>query len=122
MENLYRTRLVAPAPKEREIAVQNPIELDNKAFNIENGDMKTLDYLDYSSTLAKGALAACGSIKLSPKSAQMYSKDYGAYSPHERRALANEDNEDCDEFSNSWDNIFLEQNPEDNFFKQAISN
>ena len=121
MEKLYHAKLHGADTGSVARAMQNPIELDNKAFDIPDGDSKMLDYLDYSSTMTKGALAACGSIKLHPKSEYKYDRDYGAYSPYEREKTIK--SEDDDGYINSWDNIFLKaennQNGE-NFFMQCV--
>ena len=119
MEKLYRAQFSRPNLKEPEIAVRNPIERDNRAFDIENGSKKTLDYLDNASTIIKGALAASGSIKLCPKCGYDFKRDYGAYSPYERKneAIEIKDKAQCDEIENSWDNIFLNRNNCDNFFE-----
>jgi len=122
MENLYRTRAITGSKiQEQTSPAQNPIQHDNRAFNIENGDMKTLDYLDYSGTLAKGALAANGSIKLCPKCNYPYKKDYGAYSPYERNNISKEvQDDDIYEPINPWNDIFSPPE-EENFFKSITS-
>ena len=122
MERLYHARMRGVDANGHTLPVQNPIELDNRAFNIPDGDKKMLDYLDYSSTMTKGALAAIGSIKLPHKSNYNYEHDYGAYSPYEKKQLSKKlENE---EFINSWDNIFLnndEINSDYNFFSNCTS-
>ncbi len=124
MEKVYYTRAQKTPPFEREFAVQNPIELDNKSLHLIDGDKKTLDYLDNSSTMIKGALAANGSIKLCPKRDYKYERDYGAYSPYERLKtidLPSVDDENDEEFDNSWDNIFLRQSNDENFFETGMT-
>ena len=114
MEKLYRAQLRPSRFREEQVAAQNPIELDNKAFSIENGDMKSLDYLDYTSTMTKGALAACGSIKLHPINNYNFNRDYGAYSPWERKKeIADIKDDESEEIENSWDNIFLNRKTTD---------
>ena len=102
MEKLYRAQLEKPKLRKSEVAAQNPIEYDNKPAGIENGDMKSLDYLNYSGTIVKGTLGAKGEVKLRPC-------NYGTYSPYERENEIIEpiDKEPEEEFENTWDNIFL---------------
>ena len=114
MERMYRSQAM---PRELRFspAMENPIEteleLDNKAFNIEDGGRKSLGYLDYCGTIAKGTLAAQGAIKLCPSCKGKFMEHYGASAPI--RSINQENtppipHEDTEEkIENEWDNIFL---------------
>ena len=109
MENLYRAHLEGPKIKERASAVQNPIILDNRAFDIENGDTKSLDYLDYYGTIAKSSLAAEGIIKLCPMK-DNFKYGYGAIAhPVIKTSPPEVEEAQEEEFGNEWDNIFLKR-------------
>ncbi|MBR2069680.1 MAG: hypothetical protein IJ877_07975 [Candidatus Gastranaerophilales bacterium] len=117
MEKLREAQLSNPRFKEPELGAQNPIIRDNRAFDIVDGDKKTLDYLDYSSTITKGTLAANGSIRLKPNCNQEFKHDYGAFAPEHdymanipRYPLSQEEYTKDDDLDNEWSNIFLKQN------------
>ncbi len=105
MEKLYRARIQRRGFNERQQGAQNPIELDNKSYDLIDGDKKSLDYLDYYGTLTKGALAAEGIIKICPCSKGDNIDHYGASVPTIKQAQNQEEPEE--EFKNEWDNIFL---------------
>jgi len=112
MEKLFRAKIPLREIKARTIGTENPIELDNRAFDIKDGNKKSLDYLDYSSTITKGTLAANGIIKLCPASEGEFMKHYGTIAPPIERFYKDEEDipkEPCDEeeIENEWDNIFL---------------
>jgi len=113
MEKLYRAQIPLRGINEPySNAVDNPIEHDNKAFDIVDGNNKMLDYLDYSGTITKGTLAANGIIKLCPNSFDKYKKDFGAIAtPKIQKPIEYvqeyTDEEDEDTFENEWDNVFL---------------
>ncbi len=116
MERLYRAQMVPRRFRQRETEAQNPIILDNRSFDLEDGDEKMLDYLNYSGTIAKGNLAANGVIKLCPNCTNEFKQDYGAIAvpihrePPEKIPI--EDEDDYDDIENEWDNIFLNRQAE----------
>lgn len=116
MDKLYRAQLVPRSFKGREAEVQEPLVLDNRSFNLEDGDSKMLDYLNYSGTIAKGSLAADGVIKLCPVCEKEFRRDYGAIANPIKKErpekIPIETEENCGEFENEWDNIFLNRQDE----------
>ncbi|MBQ8476153.1 hypothetical protein IJ531_03725 [bacterium] len=122
---MQHTQWANPDLKKQEPQAQEPIVLDNRAFDIIDGDKKSLDYLDYSGTIAKGTLAASGVIKLCPEcAAQFKHSDY--MTPPIKRQLPPVELLD-EPIENEWDNIFalsdegrndIEATPEEeNFFR-----
>lgn len=117
MDKLYRARIVPRGANERGIEVQdNPVVLDNRSFDLKDGDEKMLDYLNYSGTVTKGSLAARGVIKLCPVCEKEFRRDYGAIAnPIKKEGLIKippEVEEVDDDIQNEWDNIFLGRNNE----------
>ena len=119
MEKLYRAQMPRHELKQRQINVDNPIELDNKAFDIKDGDKKSLDYLDYYGTIRKGALAAQGAIKLCPSCKGQFAEHYGVSAPINKSCdeIAQDELPEYEEdIENEWDNIFLNKEDENNNF------
>ena len=120
MEKLYRAQIPRHRLSEQKTPVDNPIELDNKFFNIEDGSRKSLDYLDYYGTLAKGTLAAEGAIKLCPACKGKYIEHYGVSIPYNERpekSIVIDTAPEDDDYQNEWDNIFL--NKENDFYTDS---
>ncbi len=115
MEKMYRPQAMPRLqfPPTMENPIETDLELDNKAFNIEDGGKKSLGYLDYCGTIAKGTLAAQGIIKLCPSCKGKFMEHYGASAPIRSASSANQEyapsipREDAEEIENEWDNIFL---------------
>ena len=110
MERLYRpNRIIRERIPRHCYDADDPIELDNKAFDIKDGAGKSLGYLDYYSTLAKGDLAARGVIKLCPACKGKFIEHYGATAPPFKKAEIPPDlpSENDDDIDNEWNNIFL---------------
>ena len=127
MEKLQKLRFGKPTFKGEEPGADNPIIRDNRAFDIVEGDKKTLDYLDYSGMLTKSNLAACGKIKLYPYGSGAMANPIGIKEPCK---IADKDDKEED-FENEWDNIFLKkenspdiednENSSENFFTYQTS-
>lgn len=117
MERLYRPHTIRSKLLQQNPAIENPIELDNKAFDIKDGAKKSLSYLDYQGTLAKGTLAAEGIIKLCPSCKGKFIDHYGASAPPISKKVQEcetiDDNDEEEQVENEWDNIFL--NRENNY-------
>jgi hypothetical protein len=87
------------------------VELDNRDLKIDNGDKKTLDYLEYYSRITQGSLAAIKAIKLCRNK-------FGECTPVAnpiRQSIVNEADiadieEEDDDFINEWQNIFALNN------------
>ena len=114
MEKLYRPRPIGHGFTVFEPCEEVNIEHDNKAFDITDSTRKSLDYLDYHGTLAKGALAAQGVIKICPSCKGKFNEHYGASVPICAHSINKniEQNLQNDDLENEWDNIFLKRNNE----------
>ena len=105
MEKLQKLRFGKSAFKAEEPGADNPIIRDNRAFDIVDGDKKSLDYLNYSGMLTKSNLAACGKIKLYPYGSGAMANPIGIKEPEK---ITDKDYKEED-FENEWDNIFLRE-------------
>ena len=123
MERLYRTQILPQIVREQKEEVQNPIELDNRSFNLIDGDNKTLDYLDCTGNMVKGHLGAKGVIKLCPYCKKELNKATNPIKEEKNKApISYPELEETNEnkYENDWDNIFLNRCSDDYVLSDAI--